>query len=155
MKCEKIVQELYESSLSHMSNDLMAHLQSCDACEQEYLKIQKLERTFLQADKRPVKKSNILRNLSVATAVVCLLAFQSSNDEEDFPSIEKDQIMIALHHASDETENILNLDYFDFDMSEDQEFDIEYPLDDSNEFDVYDFALSAIEDQMATDYTQL
>lgn len=151
MKCENITNELYETSLAHMGPELINHLQSCKACEDEYLKIKRLEQGFLNADKKVRKSSNMARNLSVAMAVTCVLAFQGLFEDKVSLESPQDFTQIAYAHAIDETESFLSEDVYDIDFLMDSSFEeVDQSYDDSD-FDVYDYAITAIETTIYND----
>ncbi|MCO4783966.1 MAG: hypothetical protein KC646_16685 [Candidatus Cloacimonetes bacterium] len=148
MKCENFISELYESSLSHLSEGLTKHLQGCASCEKEYLKIKRLESGFLNADKVTNKPSNMIRNFSVAMAVTCVLFFQGAFEKVEVQSSFFDTTEIALAHAIEETESLISDQIYDIDFTVESSFSEEYYFDEGNDFDVYDFAITTIENNV-------
>ncbi|PCJ18801.1 MAG: hypothetical protein COB02_10230 [Candidatus Cloacimonadota bacterium] len=147
MKCETILEKLYESSLNDMSNDLMTHLKVCKSCEQEYLKIQRLEMSFLKADKKEKKASNFIRNLSIATAAFCMFYFQP-NEIEKSVNIKEDMYVMILDEIVDEDDAIFNKFYLDAIDYEINTFETDFGLVEEN---IYDYALTTIENKLYND----
>ena len=146
MECKQTLEELYENSLSYMSKDLMTHLQACKSCESEYLKIQRLEGAFLRADRQVVKSSNFVRNFSVAFAVSCLFYIQSLQGVQySEVQLQEDSIyQIAMLTLDEELDG--------YNVEEDGNFiAFDYLISEEESLDIYDYALTEIENKLYND----